>query len=933
MKKIYTPLLVILVLFELNAQDNVGIGTTTPNPNSILELVSSDKGFLMTRLNSADTSVIGNSGINTGMMFYASDVGQFMFYDGTKWESLSIGTNYWGSSGNDIYNLNSGNIGFGTSNPLYDLHMEGNTYSMRLKSTQSTGAAATEIYFGRDNGGGGFQTTGFINDPGSGDYLQIGSPFFLQFNTNFAARMTIDNAGNVGIGVTGPSARLDVDGSIRFRSLGGNGDQIVVVDNNGDLDTVSLANTLLWGVTGDDIYNLNSGGVAIGGPSTTLKFQVTDITSGTNPTMAVSNSDGSGDVGYGMGNSGSGQSYVIGIDGSDGDLFKISNGGSLGTNDRITIEQSGNVGIGINANTIYRLYNFVPNTNSTTPYGIYNSHNYVGAGTKYGIYNLVSTDGTGTKYGQYNDIIQPAGEASPMVGVYNNLNHDGTGAVYGVYNSALGAATSGNIYGIYNTGEDYNYFSGFVGIGATIPVNRLDVEGGVAIGSSYSGSIVAPSNGMIVQGNVGIGNNAPDQSLVVGDPQGAGWIFPAVTVGSAASGGAVQIGSSTNFLSIDASNTFSRARFRVTDAGGVGQGDLQFLVGGIGINEAAPLNELDVNGSVVIGASYAGSNTAQPNGLAVEGGVGIGTTGSSNINLYTNIPTTNTTKYYGIYNYNGYNGGVSKYGIANFVTSQGTGTKYGTYNGVSQPSGEASVAYGVYNSMNHDGTGNVYGVYNTMAGSATTGTVYGTYNTGEDMNYFSGNMGIGTTSSTYKFQILGNYFNDIAEIYNNNTGTNADGLRIRVGTATPGSFNYMLRFLNGGGSQIGSVSGNGGGGVNFNTSSDRRLKTNIVDLENGLDLISRMRPRRYEFKSVPGLVQEGFIAQEMLEVMPRIVSGGPESDPNVDPMGIDYGQLTPVLTAGIQELYEMMLGQQEEIEKLKLENQKLRTELGLDDNK
>ncbi len=924
MKKIYTPLLVILVLFELNAQDNVGIGTTTPNPNSILELVSSDKGFLMTRLNSADTSVIGNSGVNTGMMFYASDVGQFMFYDGTKWESLSIGTNYWGSSGNDIYNLNSGNIGFGTSNPLYDLHMEGNTYSMRLKSTQSTGAAATEIYFGRDNGGGGFQTTGFINDPGSGDYLQIGSPFFLQFNTNFSTRMTIDNAGNVGIGTPGPSARLDVDGSVRFRSLGGNGDQIVVVDNNGDLDTVSLANTLLWGVTGDDIYNLNSGGVAIGGPSTTLKFQVTDITSGTNPTMAVSNSDGSGDVGYGMGNSGSGQSYVIGIDGSDGDLFKISNGGSLGTNDRITIEQSGNVGIGINANTIYRLYNFVPNTNSTTPYGIYNSHNYVGAGTKYGIYNLVSTDGTGTKYGQYNNIIQPAGEASPMVGVYNNLNHDGTGAVYGVYNSATGAATSGNIYGVYNTGEDYNYFSGFVGIGTTIPFNRLDVEGGVAIGASYSGSIVAPTNGMIVQGNVGIGNNAPDQSLVVGDPQGSGWIFPAVTVGSAASGGAVQIGSSTNFLSIDASNTFSRARFRVTDAGGVGQGDLQFLVGGIGINEAVPLNLLDVNGAVAIGAGYSGTFSAPSNGLIVEGDVGIGTT--TQIGAAKMTISESTAGYTGVY-VNSSTDGEPFYGYA----ENGLSTTW-TY-----MDGDDGNKWKVYNSGDR--------ITVTTTGEVGINTTSPNANTSMEVSSTNRLFGINiqaTHSSSFSYAL--NVNNVVTSgsssrggyltATNNGTGLSYGLYALALGSSTSTKYG-VFGSTSGSGTRYGVYcSGNGGYTGTWSFLSDENFKTQIKETEPMLSKVMQLEPKRYHYRrdnigqhmNLPEGEHIGFLSQEVEKVFPELVSNdvhpgmaleNGDDGEEINYKGLNYIGLTPILVQAIQEQQAQIESLKKEIEQLK----------------
>jgi hypothetical protein len=67
---------------------------------------------------------------------------------------------------------------------------------------------------------------------------------------------------------------------------------------------------------------------------------------------------------------------------------------------------------------------------------------------------------------------------------------------------------------------------GLVGIGTTTPQNRLDIEGAVAIGANYSGSNTAPSNGLIVQGNTGIGTSGPlaklhiagtadDQQLIV----------------------------------------------------------------------------------------------------------------------------------------------------------------------------------------------------------------------------------------------------------------------------------------------------------------------------------------------------------------------------------------------------------------------------------
>jgi hypothetical protein len=75
-----------------------------------------------------------------------------------------------------------------------------------------------------------------------------------------------------------------------------------------------------------------------------------------------------------------------------------------------------------------------------------------------------------------------------------------------------------------------------VGIGsvAFTPVNRLDVKGNAVIGDTYSGVSTAPTNGLLIEGNTGIGTTSPSEKLdVSGNIRFSGALLPANLAGTA----------------------------------------------------------------------------------------------------------------------------------------------------------------------------------------------------------------------------------------------------------------------------------------------------------------------------------------------------------------------------------------------------------------
>lgn len=225
------------------------------------------------------------------------------------------------------------------------------------------------------------------------------------------------------------------------------------------------------------------------------------------------------------------------------------------------------------------------------------------------------------------------------------------------------------------------------------------------------------------------------------------------------------------------------------------------------------------------------------------------------------------------------------------------------------------------------------GTYAISSTSATTGpTAINFYNTGGNLilgvegsaggGLLTGSLGYSVILASYANKAIQFGINDAVRAtidtsgnFNVNTatpigsgktnvsfnGASAQGMNLQTTYASVGS--GFLGFYNSAGSNIGSVTQSTSSAVLYNVTSDQRLKENIQDADSASALIDSLQVRQFDWKTDNTHQRHGFIAQELVTVVPEAVYQPINKE---EMMAVDYSKLVPMLVKEIQSLRQRL---------------------------
>ncbi|GAX83339.1 hypothetical protein CEUSTIGMA_g10764.t1 [Chlamydomonas eustigma] len=574
---------------ETNAfYGNVGIGTTTPS--SMLQIIgnnTSPNGIL----NVTSTNNIG-SGCNLAS-FGTSLSPRFLFLDEDL--NVNLGPAIQFNAGNIGQIIGGGNlcllpnpavggcVGIGTTNPQYNLDVNGNArVTGTLNMTSATNPATAPIIY--TNGYNGNLLEAYFNssdryglnlDGGvmrmyaSSSYDLSALALSLNNNNTFTDLLYVTHGGNVGIGTTTPIYTLDVNGTARVNTNNSENNKLLVLYDSDPADPVSTA-TNFFG------FGINQG---------TLRYQA-----------PVNNQH---------------QFFV-----DSNAIFVVNNGGSE-FNGNVTLN-NGSVLTVTNGN----VGGYTPEL-ATAPiyFPAYNGpliETYFAPNDRYGLH---MTNGVMRMF---------ASEAfsTSALALSLNSNNTFTDFLYVTHGGNVGIGTTNPQYTLDVNGTCY--VNNLLNVGNVVQIdpsgssvfdNRLVINNALNVGggSTLSGGANVTNGSLTVpNGNIGIGTTTPQYNLdVVGTArmysldqyvtmnganiaiQGGGYSAVLINFGINGYGGYNDCVGSTDPRQVIASN--SPLPYHINPSGGsvyLQSSNVSIVNGEVGIGTTTPAYTLDVNGNI-----------------------------------------------------------------------------------------------------------------------------------------------------------------------------------------------------------------------------------------------------------------------------------------------------------------------------------------------
>jgi hypothetical protein len=863
---------------RITSGGNVGINNGAPlSPLSFASTIEPKISFW----DGGSTTNHFGFGLSNGQLNYHVTPGSLhAFYAGGK-----------NGDGTELMRIQSnGNVGINNANPLSPLSFAS---ALEPKISFWDGGSTTNHYgIGLSNGQLNYHVT-----PGSIHAFYAGGK-----NGDGTELMRIQGNGNVGIGTIAPAQTLHVQGTARISTATGTPTTIAGRNAAGDVGNVTLGSGLAL-----------TGGVLTATPvADNADWDLTGNT-GTNP---ATNFIGTGDA----------QPLVIRTNAVE--HMRITSGGNVGINNGTPLSPLSF------QSAIEPKISFWDGGNATDYYGIGLSNDqlnyHVMPGARHAFYaGGKNGDGTELMRIQSNGNVginnaaplSPLSFASaigPKISFYdggNTTDHFGLGVSNGQLNYHV---TPGSLHAFYAGGKN----------GDGTELMRIQGNGNVGIGT------IAPAQTLHVQGTARISTATGTPTTIAG--RNAAGDVGNVTLGSglALTGGvltATPVADNADWDLTGNTGTNPATNF-------IGTGDAQPLVirtnavehmritsgGNVGINNGTPLSPLSFQSAIEPKISFwDGGNTTDHFGFGVSNG---------QLNYHVTPGATHAF----------YAGGKNGDGTELMRIQSNGRVGIGTQN----PSSKLAVNEGSINVLNTDPISSpAIEVINDGGGPIHSDDIrirsYGN-STSPALNMFSARGTAAAPLNTQSGDILA-AFKGFGQV----NGTMNDLATIRMvyvgdGTTPKTRMIFSTDGVGNAGSIVIDSSGYVGIGtsnptqrlhVNGNvlaasylTSSDRRLKTNISDMQNGLSTIMTLRPVTYDKKrnisdNNYDRHEIGFIAQEVQKVLPSVVIENEDADKT---LAVSYTELIPVLTKAIQEQQAKIESQDQKINALVAENQKLK---------